>query len=61
MRRRAKLAAMVVAMLAGACSTTSDSAQETPDAPRFEQRVGVPVLMDIPLIGWLFSRHTVVR
>jgi hypothetical protein len=31
------------------------------EPPQFESRVGVPLLMDIPILGFFFSRRTVVR
>jgi hypothetical protein len=37
------------------------TASPTAEAPRFESRTGVPILMDIPVIGFLFCRTTVVR
>jgi len=54
-------------LLAAACSTDSqyrrDDVPADPglDPPRFESRVGVPILMDIPVLGVLFRRTTIVR
>jgi type II secretory pathway component GspD/PulD (secretin) len=31
------------------------------EPPRHESRTGVPILMDLPLIGFLFRRTTRVR
>jgi len=68
-RRRSVPCALLGAVLtaAAACSTDSQyrrgdgPADLGLDPPRFESRVGVPILMDIPVLGVLFSRHTVVR
>ena len=67
-RSRWLLAPLLGACLLGAaaCSTDSEHRRDEPpapepDPPRFESRVGVPILMDIPVIGFLFCRHTVVR
>ncbi len=62
------LAAMVVVTLLAGCSTDRQTLhREEPEArseespPRYESRTGVPVLMDLPLIGWMFRRTTTVR
>jgi hypothetical protein len=62
------LAALSGVLLAtAACSTDpqrvrdGDPAPPPAEAPRYESRTGVPVLMDIPVIGFLFCRTTIVR
>ena len=53
--------AMAVLLAAlGACATDRQAAATEPP-PTFESRTGVPVLMDLPLIGWLFQHRVTVR
>ena len=67
-RLSSRPAALCCAMLlaVGACSTDShardrDRGGAPAEPARFESRTGVPFLMDIPVIGFLFCRTTVVR
>ena len=55
-----------VLLAVAACNTDSQFRDRDRGAPpaepaRFESRTGVPILMDIPVIGFLFCRTTVVR
>jgi hypothetical protein len=59
--------AVAIVLSAAACSAAPERIREggpeasAPERPRFESRTGVPILMDIPLLGFLFRRTTVVR
>jgi hypothetical protein len=56
---------LLLALLAfaPACAADRNAAADADSAspPSYESRVGVPLLMDLPLIGFLFSRRTVRR
>ena len=69
LRRSVPGALLLGALLSAAAACSTDAqyrcgdgpADPGLDPPRFESRVGVPILMDIPVLGVLFSRRTVVR
>lgn len=70
MRSRRPIRSIVVpialtgALALGSCVTDRSAAQgeALPEAvPTHESRTGVPILMDIPGIGFLFGRRTVRR
>lgn len=62
-----KLALLAVLLTTTACASDRDSIRN--DAPEMNReelpirvtRTGVPILMDVPVIGFLFSRTTTER
>ena len=66
-RRPGVLVALTCLLALSACSTDQQAVRPegapAPEerTPRYESRTGVPVLMDLPLIGWMFRPTTVVR
>jgi hypothetical protein len=60
-RPRRLLLALLALALAPACAADRDHASGESGPPRYEARTGVPLLMDLPLLGFLFGRRTVVR
>ena len=56
------LVAIAFACLLSACVSERTARDEAPAEPVVhESRTGVPLLMDLPLIGWLFQHRTTVR
>lgn len=67
--RRAGLAAGIVIALAG-CTADDHARRPELQAPEqdpaerpvvHESRTGIPLLMDLPLIGWLFHQRVTMR
>jgi len=68
---RRRVASLLLASVLTACAADRDVREPTPassptdPAPTSpvvrETRTGVPVLMDLPGIGWLFRRTTTLR
>ncbi len=62
-----KLAILAVSLTVTACASDGESSRnDAPEMIREElhirvTRTGVPILMDVPLIGFLFSRTTIER
>jgi hypothetical protein len=63
-RPRRRAASLVLTAALTACAADRDAREPAP-APTSpilrETRTGVPVLMDLPGIGWLFRRTTTAR
>jgi len=63
--RSAALLLVAAAVLAVSCATDGDKRRSEPSIPEARptavQRTGVPLLMDLPVIGVLFRKTTVVR
>lgn len=61
---RSKLAPALLALAAVSCTTDLEArgpqVVEEP-WPVLVSRTGVPVLMDLPVVGFLFGRTTIVR
>lgn len=57
---RSKLALLAVLLTGVACAADRAHGREEPP-PIMESRTGVPLLMDLPVIGVLFRKTTVVR
>ena len=58
---RALAGLALVSAFAG-CAANHDARRDAPREPvRYESRIGVPFLMDLPLVGWLFQRRVTVR
>jgi len=58
-RERAAACCAFVSVFAACVSAPRDEPPVDPVV--FESRTGVPLLMDLPLIGWMFQRRTTVR
>lgn len=67
LRQRAARAARALASFAlvsafAACAANHEASRDAPRDPVLrESRTGVPFLMDLPLVGWLFQRRVTVR
>ena len=61
-RRARATGGVALVFVLGACVSDGHARDETPVEPvTFESRTGIPVLMDLPLIGWLFQHRVTVR
>ena len=65
MKARRRLAACLALTLLAGCAAERDSQvdrqREESEPPIFESRTGVPFLMDLPLVGWLFQHRVTQR
>jgi hypothetical protein len=53
---------LVFAGALAACASDNDARSPTPPEPVvYESRTGVPFLMDLPVIGWLFQHRLTAR
>jgi hypothetical protein len=54
---------LIALVLLGALSSCAADrrSRDTEPTPTYESRTGIPVLMDLPLIGWLFQHRVTVR
>lgn len=66
--RRSTICAILLVICAPTmgCAADQQSRREIEPAqaappPRYQKKTGVPILMDIPVLGVLFSRTTTVR
>lgn len=55
------LAAALAGCVAGGEARDPMPAAAEPAPVTYESRTGVPLLMDLPLVGWLFQRRVTVR
>ena len=53
--------ALACVLLASLASCATDRATRAPDRPIYESRTGVPILMDIPILGFFFSSRRIER
>ena len=61
-RRWRAAAGLVLVSVLTACVSEGETRNEPPVEPVvYESRTGVPFLMDLPLIGWLFQNRVTVR
>ena len=60
-RQRPRRLLLALLLVAPACAADRNHAAGEPPAPSYESRTGVPLLMDLPVLGFLFSRRTVAR
>ena len=59
---RRAAACLVLASALAACASERHARAEAPPAPVLhESRTGVPFLMDLPVVGWLFQHRVTHR